>query len=782
MYSLYTLSTLHVQKFIKRISSSCLILFICTLFAFTCLSFPHHAQAQNENSVFKVRGIGGGGGFFSPIFSPYDKDFLMVVCDMGGVYRSTNKGKSWDMLHWKDTPQFSLYRPKPLFITDTKMAWVHGENMLTISTDKGKTWNPLPIGGWNKVKEGGPHDARKKKIRSFLPLDTTGKFFLVATDFGIWRGSVDGWSQLSEEKCKNIKQIGQEIYYIENDNNLVISGDNGKTWRKMPLPEKITAFDGVITDDKKSLFYIAIQDKGIFSSTDLGKTWQLRTNDYNHIVRILIPQNQTDIAYFMQSRKIGFQTILRTVDGGENWENTFRMHKEQETFWQDINIQQSWLQKNLYWSYYFTDNEMSVAPYDPKLLLIPTQGELFISKNGGDSWETFFSEILPPIEGDNVQRNKSIGLEVTSVWGYHFDPHDENRHYIAYTDIGFARSVDKGKTWSWAGKGSPWTNTFYDIAFDPQVPGKMYAAISELHDLPHYLQITHVEPSKPLFHGGVAVSTDYGKNWKVPYGKNKGLPTQICTTVIIDPTSDPKRRTLYAGVYGESDDKAGVYISEDGGKTWTPTKSQPGGYNRHIYKLRIHPQTGVLYCLVTALREAGSYSYSAEEGGIWTSSDKGNTWKHISKGSKLSHWATSIEFHPTDPQGIYVTSVSAPGIGGGGIYYTKDNGKKWWHILADKDIKRLVGKGGYDHWMSIKVHPQKTNLIFAGATRHGLFFSINGGRNWRWCKEFPFANAQSITFNPRNPDQLFVTTFGSGVWSASLKELLQKYNISYNKL
>ncbi len=781
MYPLYPLPPSHLQLFIKN-TYSCFIFFLCTLFTITFLTLPPHAHAQSENAVFKVRGIGGGGGFFTPIFSPYDKDFLMVVCDMGGVYRSTNGGKNWKMLHWKEQPKFAYHRPQAIFLTENKIVWLSGATALSISEDKGATWKTLPAGPWNDAKATDSKDTRRKNIRSFLPLDTKGELFLVATDFGLWKGSVGGWTQISKKMCTDIKKIGNYIYYLENNTNLIISSDNGNTWKSLPLPEKVTAFDGVITDDAKNIFYIAIENKGIFSSIDLGKTWQLRTDEHNHVEKFIIPQNQTDIAYAVQNRRAQPPSLLRTVDGGENWENTFRMHKKQETFWQELNVQQSWLQSSLYWSYYFTTHGVSVSPYDPKLLLATTQGEFFISKNGGDSWETLFSEVLPPFEGDTVPRNKSIGLEVTSIWGYHFDPHDENRQYIAYTDIGFARSLDKGQTWSWSGTGSPWTNTFYDIAFDPKIPGKMYAAASRLHDIPHFTVISHVEPSKSVYHGGVVVSTDYGKTWKVPYEKNKGLPTQVCTTVIIDPASNPEKRTLYAGIFGEKDDKSGVYISEDDGKTWRPTKSQPGDYNRHIYKLRIHPKTGVLYCLVTALR-GGPHSYSADQGGIWTSSDKGNTWKHISKNSKLSHWATSIEFHPTDPQGIYVSSVSAPGVGGGGIYYTKDNGKRWWLILADKDIKRLVGiSSGYDHWMSVKVHPQKTNIIFAGASIHGLFFSTNGGRTWRWCKEFPFANAQSITFDPRDPEKLFVTTFGSGVWSASLKELLQKYNISYDKL
>ena len=45
------------------------------------------------------------------------------------------------------------------------------------------------------------------------------------------------------------------------------------------------------------------------------------------------------------------------------------------------------------------------------------------------------------------------GLVVTTTWNYYIDPFEPNRHYIAYTDIGFARSLDAGKTWIWWAQG-----------------------------------------------------------------------------------------------------------------------------------------------------------------------------------------------------------------------------------------------------------------------------------------------------------------------------------------
>ncbi len=765
----------------KRFLSFLLCLYICFLGMPIQKAHSSETKSAEQPPLFSVRGIGGGGGFFNPVFSPYNENLMMTVCDMGGVYRSENKGKSWDMIPWHKSPRRAHFSPAPIFLSKNKLVWINHRSTLIMSDDEGLTWKEIVRGPWHAEKQQKENDKRFAYIRSYLNLDNHGTNFLVSSDFGLWKGGRAGFKKISNQTITHLKRVNKDIYGIENYNTLLKSADNGVSWEKTPLPGTITAFDATLDETGQPFFYISVDDMSIQSSIDFGKTWKVRTNDYGKIKEIIIPSGQSSLIFAMEhptSHNANLPNLVRSVDGGQTWDIAFRMLDSQETFWLEKNVEISWMQSHLYWSYYFTG--IAVSPSDPKTLLITTQGEIFISKNAGDTWEIFFSTPLPPGEEKGLPRSVSNGLEVTSVWGYYYDPHETNREYIAYTDIGFAHSLDQGKSWSWSATGSPWTNTFYDLEFDPNIPGKIYAATSNLHDIPHFLSISNINPSHATHRGGVVVSSDFGKTWKVPYNRNsdKGLPNQVCTSVILDPDSDPRNRTLFASIYGESNDNAGVYVSHDNGKTWAPTKGQPGGHNKHIYKLYFHPITGDLYCLITGLRAPNPHYFNPDEGGVWRSTDKGNSWEHLSKGEKLSHWANALAFHPTAPNGLYVASASPQGINAGGIYYSKDGGKRWWHILKDSDISRLRGLGrtyNYDHWMAVLVHPENTDLIFAGATNNGLFFSKNGGKSWLWCKEFPFSNAQSITFNPKNLDEIIVTTFGSGVWSASIKELLARY-------
>lgn len=728
-----------------------------------------HALARE--SVFVPRGLGGGGGMFSPSISPFDDNFILLACDMGGVYRSLDKGATWSLIHWKKGLSGSHAGPPPQFLPD-RVYWITNRRTICYSDDKGATWTTLPAGPWESVPKG----EKKGTIVSFAILPQAEESLLVSTDRGVWSGYGRRWTHVSDKAGGPVLNVGGSVFAVIDGSTLLRSKDGGATWREIQtLPGRIVALAGSADSEKKNLLLASVEEKGLYRSSAMGDAWELCKAGYANETALAIPAGQTSIAYVAQTSSVTTQQILRTRDGGITWDSVFHMPLGKLRPMQKSNVRHSWLQTELQWGFYFTQNGISSSALDPKFCLAATQGELFVTRDGGESWQARMATTHSPLE-EGTERNASIGLEVTSCWGYHFDPHDPDREYIAYTDMGFARSLDKGQSWSWSAKGSPWTNTFYEIAFDRDKPGTIYAAASRRHDIPHYMELSRTFPKARVHQGGVIVSENWGKTWSPPYKpKTKGsLPAQVCTTIVLDPSSPMESRRLYAGIFGEND-AAGVYISEDGGKTWNQTEAQPGVLpNRHIYQLRLHPETGELYCLITGYRGPSPNFFNPEGGGIWLSKDRGKSWQHMSKGSLLNKWATSFAFDPQNSQGLYVSAASPQGgMGAGGIYKTENNGRTWMQILKDSDAKRLAGDAGYDHWMSVAAHPSIPGVVFAGSSLHGLFYSTAGGKQWRWCRDFPFRNAQSIAFDPRDPDKLVITTFGAGVWSASIKRILQ---------
>ncbi len=87
--------------------------------------------------------------------------------------------------------------------------------------------------------------------------------------------------------------------------------------------------------------------------------------------------------------------------------------------------------------------------------------------DGGATWNGIYSRKV------NDAGWTTVGLDVTTTYGVHFDPFDSKRIFITYTDIGAFRSEDGGTSWTSATMGVPeeWTNTTYWMVFDPEGEG-----------------------------------------------------------------------------------------------------------------------------------------------------------------------------------------------------------------------------------------------------------------------------------------------------------------------
>ncbi len=696
------------------------------------------SDGGTDPQEFTVRGLGGGGGIFVPSVSPYDETFMLLACDMGGVYRSQTGGDRWDLIHYQQLASASD-STHPAYFTD-RVFW-HVGSTLAVTHDAATSWN---------VMNGGPWGAEAIGYLTAVP--GSPDVLLVGTDSALWRTTDDGgtFTSVLAERPREVVTLDGQLVTVSGDNTLQTSTDRGATWTAgavtvdgSPLAQgqQVTTLTGGATGTASVLFGVT-QAHGTIRSTNGGASWTTVAPFASQNTLQMAP-TQTQVAY---AANVGGTEVWCTHDGGDSWEICFRLTGT------DINVEPSWVQTELHWGYYITAHGFFASRANPDLAMLATQGDLYVTRDGGVSWEQGVNEALGVLSGDPAPRYRSIGLEVTSSWGYLVDPHDPDREYIAYTDVGFARTVDRATTWSYSATGCNWTNTFYDVVFDPDVPDRMYAATSNRHDIPHWTHITVNDPNVSSHRGGVCISEDQAESWT---SASSGLPDLPCTTIAIDPTSPTTQRTLYAGIFGQ-----GVYKSTNGGQSWELKSSglgNPG--NLHIYRVRRHPATGVLYALITALRDGNSFTIP---GGVWRSDDGAESWTDIS-GSLGLVWATNLALDPASDQVLFVTAASAPGHSQGGVYRTLDGGGSWEHVLTDAEVAQ-TGGASYDHFMSVAIHPDDGSVVYAGSSGHGLWLSQDGGDAWQHWQSFPFSNVQSINVDPRDSSRLVMTTFGGGVW------------------
>src|SRR4051812_27687790 len=87
-------------------------------------------DAGTGDSRWTSLGLGGGGAMFTPAISPVDPNLILLNCDMGGSYRSTDGGASWELIHYREltssTQVNPAWHPTDRNVAFTASGWAGG--------------------------------------------------------------------------------------------------------------------------------------------------------------------------------------------------------------------------------------------------------------------------------------------------------------------------------------------------------------------------------------------------------------------------------------------------------------------------------------------------------------------------------------------------------------------------------------------------------------------------------------------------------------------------------
>ena len=747
-------------------------IFVVLLILINCQQQSVRSQTIDGKIPWEPIGLSGGGGMFSPAISPADPDLMMLNCDMSAAYISEDGGHNWRMINHAQLKSDTRCRPG-FHPSDSDVIYASSGGQLRISRDRGRTFSPL----------GNLRESLYGEI-AINPSDP--KVLLAGTRDGKCTLSRDGgttWTLCSGPEGQTIgfhfdRTRQGHVMFAATDKGIWRSDDDGRTWtdKTNSLPWKpIQGFAaGSDSANNTIILYCTISSKdqggifkgGLYSSIDRGQTWQqamgrgINTETkkadqwaYGSIAqyRQILTTDRNPLTVYVLNTGTGFhpphhETVYRSDNGGKSWRATYFQDPRFERY----NVAPNYVTASAGQSFKGGDTPFGVAicNTDPdRLILLWSQS--YITHDGGTTW---FNGDTYPAPGQEAKAGcawSCSGLVVTTTWNYYVDPFEANRHYIAYTDIGFARSLDAGKTWIWWDKNSwaPWRNTCYEIAFDPDTPGKMWGAFSNVHDIPNDNIISerhgHNRP------GGVCISNDFGASWK---HEAKGIPPKAVTSIVLDPASPKNARTLYAGVFME-----GVYKSTDNGKTWTLKKHGLGHPNNmRVYRVALH-KDGTLFAIICAKRPARGQPLMSEGVGLYRSGDGARTWQKVNA-SRLFLYPKDFSVDPDDSDIILMGTCDANWQDkSGGLYRSEDGGKTWQRI----GHQGRQTFGGY-------FHPKRDGWIYMtlteGAPGAGLWLTRDNGSTWEAFDDLPFSNVQRVTFDPSDETLMYVTTFGGSVW------------------
>jgi len=768
---------------------------------------------NGRNDMWDFKGPGGGGAMpFIPAVNPSDPDNFFVSCDMTGSYVTYDGGEQWRMFNLRGVTRFyDFERNDPNVVyagtsnmlfksTDKGVSWstiypapsdivaIHaqgdhaGENVITLDSTEtvieGLAVDPM-------VPQRLFLLVRKKRNDFWPPFRERYSVYYMA--IMVSEDGGDHWEILDKIRF-DLDQIFVDPASPVDNRSLYVMGKDGLgirengNWRKVIIPYDSEPFlqivDGFDTIANQHIIYAmsgtfpyGAGDRDnvsrIYKTDNGGQSWESVdggllskkidgaddpefasiATSYYHPENIYISYSELQI----HKDSVSFG-VAKSSDYGASWElswNDRLSTKEEfssgvassnrESAWIDERFGPWWGENPFY---------MKVSDHDPDICYATDWGRVFKTSNGGKTWQQVYTNRVP--DGSW----KSRGIQVTTGYMVAVDPFDSLVMFLAETDVGLLKSVNGGDSWTSTTKnnGIPdrWDHNTYCIAFDPDIKGKLWAAMSPVHDIPRPKMWRNTDLAE--YTGGIVVSENGGVTWK-PVSQDIG--ETAATHILMDPDSKANNRTLYFCGFGK-----GVYKSIDDGVSWQ--QKNEGIEGDHPATWRISRRDDVeLFLVVSRQSDDGSID-NDQDGALYRSSNGADLWERM-KMPEGVNGPTSLLVDPNNPNRLFLSAWGRYGKTqfspnrGGGIYLSEDDGGSWRAILTDDQ-----------HIYDLTVD-ERNGVFYAAGFNSSAYRSDDNGLTWDRIKGYNFKWGKTVIPDPLNSEKVYVITFGGGVWHGPAK-------------
>jgi photosystem II stability/assembly factor-like uncharacterized protein len=469
-----------------------------------------------------------------------------------------------------------------------------------------------------------------------------------------------------------------------------------------PSNDVIPVFSLTIDPNHPDTLWAGLQyNSGIFRSDDGGETWKNMNKGNNGIIEkslstrgFTIEPGNSDVVYFagevssfewnngISLSGLGLDmtkgVVYKTTDGGQTWTRLWYGENLARYIW--IHPQDHTL---IYVSTGIFDREAansSAAVSDPGGVGI------LRSHDGGQTWEV--------LDADNGFDPHDF--YIGSLFMHPEDPdillaaagNDPYQLKIGHPLGGIYRTIDGGDTWTETLDG----HNFSSVEICTGDPDIAYASART----------------------NFFCSEDRGQTWQQVAGDRWG-PADAMVGWPIDMQCDPRDALrIYVNAYG-----GGVFLSEDGGATWS-TASR--GY------------TGALMREVAVASDDPARVFVSARSGIFASTDGGENWLGLNIGPARDLEAYALAMDPLDSNHIIATYMDT----GLKPKVSFDGGKTWEEgdatfAAAGDDITRIVFSLSDPSLLLASVGDENCHLNASACQDNpggGIIFSHDGGRTW----------------------------------------------------
>lgn len=728
------------------------------------------STASSQTYLFNSRGVGGGGALFSPSINPGNADEYFVSCDMSELFHATNFGAAYSQVNF--TEFVGGHNSKICYTalsgTRYSISYINDIGTPVVSPDGGNTWNLIA---------GNPDP--NEEIYT-IHSDYTNSSRIIISQYGSIFFSADAgasYTQIHTAMTGAGNVVGGVLFdgnniYIGTNDGVLVSVNGGSTWNTatitgLPANEVIWSFCAATSGNTTRFFcltgdpndvYVGLQGSdywGFFRNVytcDYGTTnWTAASNgivlNTDFPMFIDMAEDDINVVYVAGSNSNGEPIVMRSANAGGNWSHTFNTNTNANIFtgWSGDGGDRGWGYGECVFGF-------DVCASDPSVVVFSDFGFVHATNGSGAVWVQAYVDIADQHPtgantptGDNYH---SIGLENTTCWQVSWS--NSSEMWGCFSDIRGIRSTDAGYSWSYNYTGHT-ANSSYRMAYMQN--GTMIMAASGIHDMYQSTRLTDVLLDANDAAGQLKYSTDNGATWLTLH--SFGHPV---FWVVIDP-NNPNR--AYASVihYNGGAGVGGVYRCDDlnnlAGSTWT-LLSDPPRTEKHPACLVVL-NDGTLLASYSGRRD-GSGAFTASSG-VFTYDPVGNTWNDVSAPGQY-YWTKDVVVDPRDStQNTWIACVfsgwGGPANGLGGVYRTTDRGATWTNISGAQ----------WDRVSSVTPVPNTLYDWFVTTETQGLFrftwYGTSGSSTA--ITSYPFRQPERVFFNPYNPAEMWVTSFGNGM-------------------